>query len=301
MLYDTSLLRTFVVVSETRSFTQAAQRVNLTRWAVRLHVKRLEEQTGRRLLAHDGHRFALTEDGETLLSYARRILALHQEAELRLGRDQPSGLIRFGAPEYFDPQTLASLLGQFAARYPAIQLQVELAIGPDIAARFDRGNLDLAIINRELGEGDGIVLRRERRVWAAGRAMRIDREAPLPLALFPAHCSWRQLALARLDQAGRNWTLVLQSAGTAGILAALDAGLAISVLPGNGLAKSLRPLTGLPALPDFEYVLHRQANASAATSALAEVIIDYFRFSTVLNHSNKSERVDVDGKEHGRS
>jgi DNA-binding transcriptional LysR family regulator len=206
-------------------------------------------------------------------------------------------LIRFGAPEYFDPQVLASLLGQFTARYPGVRLQIEMAIGPDIAALFDKGALDLAIVNRELGEGDGIVLRKERRIWAAGRVMKLNSEAPLPLALFPPHCGWRRLALTRLDEIGRSWTLLLQSAGTAGILAALEAGLAISVLARSGLPKSLRALgeaEGLPALPDFEYVLRRHAKASAATNTLAEVIIDFFRLSAALRdgveQSKQAER-----------
>ncbi len=285
MLYDTVLLRTFAAICETRSFTKAARSVNLTQSAVSLHIKRLEAQVGLRLFDRGARRLALTEEGELLLSYARRILALNEEAESRLSRHQPRGLIRFGAPEYFDPQTLASLLGQFTARYPAVRLQIEMAIGPDIAALFDKGGLDLAIVNRELGDGDGIVLRTEQRIWAAGRAMRLNPEAPLPLALFLPHCGWRRLALARLDEAGRSWTLLIQSAGAAGILAALEAGLAISVLAQNGLPKSLRALgeaEGLPALPDFEYVLRRHAKASAATNTLAEVIIDFFRLSAVL-------------------
>ncbi len=280
MLYDTILLRTFVAICETKSFTKAARSVNLTQPAVSLHVKRLEEQVGRRLFARNIHPLALTEGGEILLSYAQRILALHEEAETRLVRNQPRGLIRLGAPEYFDPQTLAMLLAQFAARYPAVRLQIEMGIGPDIAMQFDRGKLDLAIVNREIGEGDGIVLCRERRVWAAARGMKLDPEAPLPLALFPPHCGWRRFALARLEEAGLSWTLVLQSSGVAGILAAVETGLAISILAQNNLSSTLKELgeaEGLPELPDFEYVLRRNERAAPAADSLAEVIADFFR------------------------
>ncbi len=288
MLYDTVLLRTFAAICDTRNFTKAARSVNLTRSAVSLHIKRLEDQVGLRLFDRSARQLMVTEEGEVLLSYARRILALNEEVESRLNCNRLRGLIRFGAPEYFDPQTLASLLGQFTARYPAIRLQIEMAIGPDIAALFERGGLDLAIINCELGEGRGVVLRREHRVWVAQRAMKLDPEAPLPLALFPPHCGWRRLALARLDEVGRSWTLLLQSAGVAGILAALEAGLAISVLAQSGLPKSLRPLSQceeLPALPDFEYVLRRQAKVSVAANALAEVIVGFFQLSAALGDS----------------
>jgi len=157
MLYDTGLLRTFVAVCEQGSFTKAAREVNLTQSAVSLHVKRLEDQVGSRLIMRNMRGVRLTEQGEVLLSYARRILALYKEAEQRLGRDS-EGLVRIGAPEYFDLHTLSSLLGQFSARYPAVRLQIELGIGPDISALLDEGELDLVIVSNEIREGDGVPL-----------------------------------------------------------------------------------------------------------------------------------------------
>jgi DNA-binding transcriptional LysR family regulator len=284
MLYDTVLLRTFVAVCEQGSFTKAAREVNLTQSAVSLHVKRLEDQVGSRLIVRNVRGVRLTEQGEVLLSYARRILALYKEAEQSLGRDS-GGLVRIGVPEYFDLHTLSSLLGQFSARYPAVRLHIELGIGPDIAALLDEGELDLVIVSNEIHEGDGVPLCRERRVWAAGRAMQLDPKEPAPLALYPPFCRWRQLALEELDRAGRPWKLVIQSAGTAGILAALDAGLAITILPEFNLPGTLKALgaaEALPPLPDFEFVLRRSRNASPAADHLAEMIVNFFELSKAL-------------------
>ncbi|MGH6818199.1 MAG: LysR substrate-binding domain-containing protein [Methylovirgula sp.] len=285
MLYDIVLLRTFAAICDSGSFTKAARAVNLTQSAVSLHVKRLEDQVGSRLIVRNAHGVGLTQQGEVLLSYARRILALREEAEHRLGRDG-GGTIRIGAPEYIDLRPLSSLFAQFSARYPSVRLQIELGIGPDIAALLDMGELDLAILSQEIGEGDGIPLSRERRIWAAGQAMRLDPEAPAPLALYPPHCRWRQLALEQLDRAGRAWTLVAQSAGTAGILAALDAGLAITILPEYGLPKTLKSLgraEALPALPDFDFVLRRSRKESAAADDLADTIVNFFQRPTALS------------------
>jgi len=104
-------------------------------------------------------------------------------------------------------------------------------------------------------------------------------------ALDPPYCRWRQLALEELDRAGRPWTLVLQSASTAGIVAALDAGLAITVFPEFNLPNSLKALgaaEALPALPDFEFVLRRSRNSSLAADHLAEMMINFFQLSTAL-------------------
>jgi DNA-binding transcriptional LysR family regulator len=284
MLYDTVLLRTFVAVCDCGSFTKAARQVNFTQSAVSLHIKRLEEQTASRLISRNSGGIGLTEQGEILLSYARRILALNEEAARRLSRDG-SGQIRIGAPDYFDFPTLSSLLAEFSALYPAIRLQVELGIGPDISAMLDNDELDLAIVSHELGEGDGVPLCRERRVWAGARNMRLTPQDPAPLALYPPHCRWRQLALDELDRAGRSWTMVIQSAGTAGIIAALDAGLGITIFPENGLPKTLKPLgnaEALPALPDFQFVLRRSRKSTAAADHLAGMITSHFQLSSAL-------------------
>lgn len=115
--------------------------------------------------------------------------------------------------------------------------------------------------------------------------MQLDPEEPAPLALYPPHCRWRQLALEELDRAGRPWTVAIQSVGTAGILAALEAGLAITIFPEYNLPnslKSLGPAEALPALPDFEFVLRRSRNSSLAADHLADMIINFFQLSTAL-------------------
>lgn len=290
MLYDTTLLRTFAAVCDAGSFTKAARAVNLTQSAVSLHVKRLEEQVGVQLLVRAARGVNATEQGEILLSYARQILALHHEAEQRLG-GKKRRLVRIGAPEYFDLSALSSLMREFSARYPALRLETDLGIGPEIAAMLDAGELDLAILSREIGEGDGIALSREQRVWAAGPAMRLTPNEPTPLALYPSNCRWRQVVLDELDRAGRPWEVVVQSSGIAGIVAALGAGLAITIFPKSGLPPTLRSLgraEGLPALPDFEFVLRRGQTRDSAADHLADMIANFFQLSAAMRAAKHS-------------
>ena len=278
MLYDTVLLRTFAAICDFGSFTKAAREVSLTQSAVSLHIKRLEEQVGSQLIERSTHGIWLTEAGEVFLSYARRILALNREATHRLRNDRDS-VIRVGAPEFFDLHALFAVLGEFAARYPSTRHQIELGLCPNIKALLDSGELDIAIVSSEIGEGNGVALHRERRIWAAGGTMQLDPEMPVPLALYRGRCSWRQLTLDQLDLADRKWAIVLQSTSTSGILAALNAGLAITVLPEYALSSSLRALgsaEALPALPDFEFVLRHRSGCRAA-EPLAEMIVGFFQ------------------------
>ncbi len=104
------------------------------------------------------------------------------------------------------------------------------------------------------------------------------------------------MVLDRLDQAGRPWTIAVQSSGIAGILAALDAGLAITVFPESSLPRTLRPIAsaaGLPLLPDFEFVLRRSAVRNGAVDHLAEMTVNFFQLSAALR-PGVSARVPVE-------
>jgi len=283
-LFDTTLLRTFVAICDTGSFTNAAREVNLSQSAVSLHVKRLEDQVGEHLVVRNTRNLRLTEKGNVLLCYARRILALYRDAEQTLNSDR-SGQLSIGAPEFFDMQMLSTLLTQLSGRYPAVRMQIELGIGPDISALLNDGELDLAIVGIELHERQGITLSRERRVWAGAKSLQLDPNKPAPLALYPPFCPWRKVALSELDRAGRASTVVVQSTGTSGILAAVEAGLAITIFPEFKLPPTLKALGAaerLPPLPDFEFVLQRSRTNSPAADHLSEMIVNFYQLSIAL-------------------
>ena len=82
---DTDLLRAFVAVAETRSFTRAADTLYRTQSAVSQQIRRLEDTLGCRVFARDTRGVRLTGEGETLLAYARRMLSLNDEVMANLG------------------------------------------------------------------------------------------------------------------------------------------------------------------------------------------------------------------------
>ena len=279
MILDTAQLRSLVAIAETASFTKAAGIVNLTQPAISLHIKRLEEQVGRKLIERGPRKVTLTHEGELLLGYARRILALHQEAEGLLGNAELSGTVRFGAPEYFDANVLALLLAQFRRMHSAVLLEVTIGLGPDVRRVFDAGGLDIAILNVEPGERDGFRLGRDERVWVASPEFRHQPETAIPLVMYSPSCDWRRLATDLLDQSGIAWTVAMTSSGVAGLNAGIEAGLGIAVAAAKGVGKSLQVVGeqfNLPRLPPFEYRLAESAAAPAAARRLAYMIKEVF-------------------------
>jgi DNA-binding transcriptional LysR family regulator len=279
MIFETAQLRTLIAIVETGSFTKAAAKVSLTQPAVSLQIKRLEDQLMRKIFDRDGRKVVLTPDGEILAGFARRILALHSEAETAFQGIEICGRVRFAAPEYYDSRVLASLLAHFAQKHPGVQLEVTIALGPDIEAAIAAGEMDVAILNSEMGQSDGPILDQDKRLWVAASDFRFSPDKPLPLVAFPNFCGWRKLATDLLDQHGIAWSVVLASGGVAGLTAGIEAGLGISILPEKALTGSLEsvgPLYGLPALPPFEYWLFESQFAPLAARRLGFAIKEVF-------------------------
>lgn len=288
MIFETAQLRTLVAIVETGSFTKAAGLVNLTQPAVSLHIKRLEDQLMRKIFERDGRRLALTADGEMLLGFARRILALHNEAESAFEGMEIAGRVRLGAPEYFDSKVLALLLAHFAKTHPGVELEVNIALGPDVSSAFDNGELDVAILNLEVGTSDCPLLGCDNRIWVASTEFDLARDKPVPLILFASNCEWRKLATHLLDDNERSWSAVLTSGGVTGLVAGIEAGLGVSVFPEKALPPTMQNVGkryALPALPPFEYRLFVSKVAAAAARRLAFAIRDVFGHEDMTLHT----------------
>src|SRR5258708_18829946 len=127
-MMDLELLRSFVSVIDAGGFTRAGERVHRTQSTVSQQIRRLEDSFGRPLLLRKGKRVAPTEEGERLLSYARRILALAEEARDVVARPAPARIVRLGVPEDFPAHRLAHMLSKFTRSRPRLLLDVLCAL-----------------------------------------------------------------------------------------------------------------------------------------------------------------------------
>jgi DNA-binding transcriptional LysR family regulator len=96
-MLDPVLLQTFLAIAQTRSFTRAAERLGLRQSTVSQHIRKLEDEAGRRLFVRDTHSVAMTADGEAMIEFARSILAANERAERYFAGSELRGRLRFGA------------------------------------------------------------------------------------------------------------------------------------------------------------------------------------------------------------
>lgn len=266
MMLDLDLLRTLVAFADAGSCRGAAQLVHKTPSAVSMHLARLAASLGRPLLQRQGRRLALTPDGQELLRYARRLLALHGEALAHFQAPAFHGSLRVGLPDDYIPALMAPLLATLARLAPGAHLEVLCAPSAELRPRLADGHLDLAILSAETDTQEGLVLRTERVVWTAGAHFDATADACVPLALFPEGCIFRKWALAQLLQRRREHRIVCTSRSMPAIQAAVRAGFAVSVVAESCVpadAVVLGEAQGFAALPAVTIILAASPVADA--------------------------------------
>lgn len=273
-MFDSELLRSFVAVTESGGFTKAAKLLNSTQSTVSAQIHRLEDEAGHPLFVRSTRSVELTSAGETLLGYARTIIRLNEDARLRLSGVRHAGRVRVGAQEDLTDNWLPKVLQCFSRRYPGLEVELEIGIGPRLFAMVESQELDLAVGGLCNGRAKGRKLWSEPLVWAFS----VEIEVPdvLPLAFFPEPCSYREAALRALAATRKRWRIVSTSSSLAGVRAAAMAGLAVTPLPLETIRPGLRVLgrkDKMPKLPEIEFVLlEREAETRPSVSALGNLI-----------------------------
>jgi DNA-binding transcriptional LysR family regulator len=276
-MLDLDLLKTLVCVVDERSFTRAAERVHRTQSTVSQQILRLEDNVGQLLLLRDrtGKNVTPTEHGEMLAAYARRLLAIAQEAEEALASPAVAAPLRLGVPEDFDARRLTAILSGYQATAPQVRLDTVSGMSADLQRGLAAGTIDMALLKREPGSGPCLACWPESLVWVAG-AQALPVGDGVPLALFPQGCIYRLRAIRALEKAGKRWRIAFGSHSLSGIQAAVSAGLGISVLPSSALLaehRVLGPADGFAALPASELALVAAAlPLGAAQRGLADYL-----------------------------
>jgi DNA-binding transcriptional LysR family regulator len=283
---DPDLLRAFLAVADQRSFTAAAASLNRTQSAVSAQIKRLEDRLGLKLFARSTTRVDLSAAGEGLVTYARRILSLGDEAVERLRQHEIAGRVRIGVMDDYGTILMPAILKSFSDAYPGIELQMETGLTSGMVGRTGKA-YDLVVAMHRRGEASGELLRRERAVWAASAEIAPRDLDPLPLALYPNGCLFRQWGLDALDRIGRKWRLAFVSHSLAAVEAIAAQGLAVTIVKEGMLPQSLRILgaaDGLPPLPAADIRLHCAAAADVPTRLLADHLRAHLRIGRRRSH-----------------
>jgi DNA-binding transcriptional LysR family regulator len=269
-------LRTFISIIDLNGFNKAAGKVNRSQSAVSMQMKKLEEMTGHGLFERSGKKYLLTNQGEVLLSYARKIIDLNDEAFLTLRDSKLKGKVRIGIQIDFAESPLPKTLIAFARKYPDVLMDLKVDTSDVLQQQLTAGKLDMAIFLAQgtSGELQSEVLGTFPLKWIYSPSYNISslRKPPLPLAVLGPNCKIRQIASLALNNAGISWRIAFTSSSLPATWSALDAGIGISARTTIGLPPSLKIIPtvfGLPKLPTvYAYLCTSSKNDSAVVKHL---------------------------------
>jgi len=260
---DLELVRTFVAVADSGSFTTAARRVHRSQSAISMQMQRLEQTVGKALLDRSPRVVRATAAGEAFLVYARRLLKLSDEAWASISRPEESGSVRLGVPDDYAAFVLPGVLARFADAHPLVTVELVCAPSAKLLRSMDDGKIDVAVVTR-LPNQAYEVSRYEPFVWVASPQY-VDWEAdPLPIALFDGGCAARRNVVQALGDAGRRYRSTYSSESLLGLAAIVQAGLAVAGLARCSVPPTLRIVgeaEGLPPLKALELSVVKRAES----------------------------------------
>lgn len=255
---DIGLLRTFVTIAESSSFSTAGIRLNKTQPAISQQMQRLESQLGLALFDKSGRTRQLSTHGQKLLQHAHQLLAVHDETLRAVYNNSITGHLRIGAPFDVSDTILPMLLSHIVKAAPNIDIEIKIEHSAMLMEALHRGEIDMIISTREDDKLEGGILRTSPIVWFCSEHYRYDRRLPLPLILADGPGLFAKYALKVLEEHRIPWRQAFLSSNLIAIKSAIHAGLGVTARGIEALAPDMRTLgekEGLPPLPSISYYL----------------------------------------------
>ncbi|MFT9198755.1 LysR substrate-binding domain-containing protein [Gluconobacter oxydans] len=275
---DLDLLRTYVMACQLGSLSRTAAQAGRAQSAVSTQMRRLEEMIGQRLLHRTGRGVIPTAEGEILLSYAKRILVLSDEAVGRLGHTYQQGALHIGLAEEIAVRALPDALGRFHRSFPDIQLDATVDHSLAIAQLWTDAAIDLAIATTAAISDEPLQTWTVELQWVAGIDFTLDPDSPVPLITYAEPCLWRKRMLDALTEQQRNYRITFTSQNSAAIQAAVENNLGVALLGPECLQPaSMRCLStadDLPAPLTVQYGLYARHERHSTCAVAVRTLID---------------------------
>ena len=275
---DLTAVRSFVTVAETGGVTKAAGQLHLTQSAVSMQLKRLEEALGQPLLVRSGRGVRLSHQGEQLLGYGRRILALNDEVWSRMTDAQFEGEVSFGVPADIVYPHVPGVLKRFAQNYPRVKVQLISSYTAHLKGLLASGQVDLILTTEHAMDPGGEVLESVPLIWVGAADGQAWEDRPLRLA-FESESIFRQAAQRALSDAGVEWEIAVTSDSARTIEASVSADLAVHTELEGASSPRMLPIAHNGALPELPMFNINMYLAKGAQQDMAERLAEYVRLA----------------------
>jgi len=272
------LLRSYVAVCRQGSLSRVAAQTGRTQSALSMQMRRLEGLLDRQLFQRTGRGVVPTAEGELLLGYATRILALGDEAVARLQQTEISGGVRIGLAEEVATATLPAALGRLHRAYPDIRPEVVVEHSVALGRLWAEEGLDVMIAPTSVVVADALTTWNVELQWACALDHVPDPDRPLDLVVFAAPCLWRRRMIDALAADGRQHRVMFTSQSVMALQAAIENGLGIGLLPPEsiraGAMRALKPSAGVPGPLTVQYGLYARDRRTPVLQAVIDILLE---------------------------
>lgn len=270
-----SLLKTFVSVAESASFTRAASEMFRSQSAISMQIKQLEDLLQASLFKRTGKSVKLSKEGEIFLQYCYRIIRLMDEAVSAVRNEAAIGrTVRIGCIEDYAGRVIPTILARFLSENANVQIEVKTGETAQLISGLGRDH-DIVIASHPVGANSGQLIRRDQLVWAKAEGSDLETRTPLAIALRSEATLDKRWATAALDAVGQPWRCTYLPSGIGTLQGAVEDGLAIGVFKSLTLPAGLETLgaeQGFADLPEVDICLH--VAAEVEQDAGVQLLID---------------------------
>lgn len=289
--FNFNQLRLFLAVAETGGVTRAAEAIAISQPAISRAIHELEREVGVPLLERVGRQVVLTEAGQLLADYGRRVFALADEGRHALDelRGLARGRLAVGASTTIGIYLLPRLAGQFHAQHPGIELSLDVGNTEHVLTRLRSGRLDLAFVEGTVDDPDltaerylhdqlVLIAAPDHRLAQAGQATARDL-ATTPFLMREPGSGTRQIVSVALAAHNIEPPVAMDLGHTEAIKQAVAAGLGVSILSRLTIEYELAlgllaivPITGLTIDRWFLLTQRRHSRPSMAAQAFLALV-----------------------------
>jgi DNA-binding transcriptional LysR family regulator len=249
----TDLLRTFISVVELGGHSKAGALLGRSQPAISLQISRLEELVRAPLLMQEGRSIQPTPAGAALLSFAREMVRINDEAVRYFHRSDMSGVLRIGLPTDYAVNFLQNTLTAFIRQHPEVELEIHCDLSRELHRLLRSEDLDIIVATMPTPRMP--YLSRawvEQPIWAAAEGFVAEAGRPVPLGAHLEGCDYRSRMIGALDSVERRWRIVYTGPGISGLQNAVLNGLCVTALTQATLLPGMRTLEEDEGFPKLE-------------------------------------------------